>query len=154
MTTPDSRLPVAPSPAEAVALAPLTGARAAMLAQVEAWAAINSGSRNLAGLDAMAAVLADAFKPLDGVVTRVPAAAVESVDAAGRVIALAHGDNLHIVKRPDAPLRVLLTGHMDTVFAVDHPFQATRWIDADTLNGPGVADMKGCLLYTSDAADE
>lgn len=143
MMTPDSRLAVAPSPAEAVALAPLAGARAAMLAQVEAWAAINSGSRNLAGLDTMASVLADAFKPLQGEVKRVPAAAVESVDAAGRVVALAHGDNLHIVQRPDAAVRVLLTGHMDTVFAVDHPFQATRWIDADTLNGPGVADMKG-----------
>ena len=32
---------------------------------------------------------------------------------------------------------------MDTVFGADHPFQALRWIDADTLNGPGVADMKG-----------
>jgi glutamate carboxypeptidase len=29
------------------------------------------------------------------------------------------------------------------VFGADHPFQACRWIDADTLNGPGVADMKG-----------
>jgi len=143
MTIPDSRLAVAPTAAELAALAPLGGARAAMLAQVEAWAAINSGSRNLAGLDAMASALAEAFAPLGGVVTRVPAAAVDSVDASGRVVALAHGDNLHIVKRPEAPVRVLLTGHMDTVFAADHPFQSLRWIDADTLNGPGVADMKG-----------
>jgi glutamate carboxypeptidase len=143
MTTPDSRLAVSPSAAEITALAPLADARAAMLAQVEAWAAINSGSRNLAGLEAMATVLAAAFASLGGVVTRVPAAAVDSVDGGGRVVALAHGDNLHIVKRPDAPVRVLLTGHMDTVFAIDHPFQSLRWIDAETLNGPGVADMKG-----------
>jgi glutamate carboxypeptidase len=45
--------------------------------------------------------------------------------------------------RPDAPLQLLFTGHMDTVFAVDHPFQAVRWLDDATLNGPGVADMKG-----------
>ena len=134
---------VPPSPAEAAALAPLADARETMLAQVEAWAAINSGSRNLAGLGAVATVLADAFASLGGVVTRVPAAVVDSVDGGGRVVALAHGDNLHIVKRPDAPVRVLLTGHMDTVFAVDHPFQSLRWIDAETLNGPGVADMKG-----------
>jgi glutamate carboxypeptidase len=139
----DSCSAVSPSPAEAAALAPIVEARATMLVQIEAWAAINSGSRNLAGLDTMASVLADAFKPLGGEVARVPAAMVESVAADGRVVALAHGDNLHIVKRPDAAVRVLLTGHMDTVFAVDHPFQATRWIDADTLNGPGVADMKG-----------
>ena len=143
MTSSDSRPAVSPSAAEMAALAPLADARAAMLAQVEAWAAINSGSRNLAGLDAVATVLAAAFASLGGVVTRVPAAAVDSVDGGGRVVALAHGDNLHIVKRPDAPVRVLLTGHMDTVFAVDHPFQSLRWIDAETLNGPGVADMKG-----------
>ena len=143
MTSSDSRRAVSPSAAEAAALAPLAGARATMLAQVEAWAAINSGSRNLAGLGAVATVLADAFASLGGVVTRVPAAVVDSVDGGGRVVALAHGDNLHIVKRPDAPVRVLLTGHMDTVFAVDHPFQSLRWIDAETLNGPGVADMKG-----------
>jgi glutamate carboxypeptidase len=45
--------------------------------------------------------------------------------------------------RPQANRRYLLTGHMDTVFPIDHPFQTTRWLDAETLNGPGVADMKG-----------
>ena len=134
---------VLPSPGEAIALARLAGERGTMLAQVEAWAAINSGSRNLAGLDAVTSVLANAFAPLGGVVTRAAAAAVESIDAAGHCVAQPHGDNLHIVKRPDAPVRVLLTGHMDTVFGADHPFQALRWIDAETLNGPGVADMKG-----------
>ena len=43
-----------------------------------------------------------------------------------------------------APARqLLLTGHMDTVFAIDHPFQALTWLDDGVLNGPGVADMKG-----------
>ncbi len=32
---------------------------------------------------------------------------------------------------------------MDTVFPADHAFQRLRWLDAETLNGPGVADMKG-----------
>jgi glutamate carboxypeptidase len=45
--------------------------------------------------------------------------------------------------RPHAPRRYLLTGHMDTVFPLDDPFQATTWLDDQTLNGPGVADMKG-----------
>ncbi len=40
---------------------------------------------------------------------------------------------------------MLFTGHMDTVFPVDHPFQALAWLDANTLNGPGTADMKGGL---------
>ena len=32
---------------------------------------------------------------------------------------------------------------MDTVFGADHPFQSLAWTDSATLNGPGVADMKG-----------
>ena len=38
-----------------------------MLDQVLAWAAVNSGSRNLAGLERMADLLADAFAALPGV---------------------------------------------------------------------------------------
>src|SRR3546814_7040465 len=34
---------------------------------------------------------------------------------------------------------------MDTVYPCDQPFQAQRFLDANTLNGPGVADMKGGL---------
>jgi len=131
------------SQAEAQALAPIAGMRTRMLDHVSAWSAINSGSRNLGGLEAMADVLVAAVAPLGGEATLVDAAAVDQVDAGGQVVAQAHGRNLHVVKRGTAPVRVLLTGHMDTVFAADHPFQATRWIDAETLNGPGVADMKG-----------
>jgi glutamate carboxypeptidase len=32
---------------------------------------------------------------------------------------------------------------MDTVFPADHSFQTANWLDGETLNGPGVADMKG-----------
>lgn len=131
------------TPDEARALAVIDGQRPAMLARIEAWAAINSGSHNRDGLARMADVLADAFAPLGGAVRRVPGAAGSLVDTAGQVQAVAHGDNLHIVKRPNAPTRVLLTGHMDTVFAADHAFQTCRWLDDNRLNGPGVADMKG-----------
>lgn len=131
------------SPAESAALALLAGQRGAMLGEIEGWAAINSGSGNLAGLARMADALAATFAPLGGDIRRVPAAPASQLGSDGRERALAHGDNLHIVKRPDAPLRVLLTGHMDTVFGPDHAFQACRWLDGDTLNGPGVADMKG-----------
>jgi glutamate carboxypeptidase len=131
------------SAAESAVLARLDGQRPAMLAQIEAWAAINSGSRNPDGLARMADLLAAAFAPLGGSITRMAAAPATRLTADGREVPQPHGDNLHIVKRPQAPVRVLLTGHMDTVFGADHPFQACRWLDADTLNGPGVADMKG-----------
>ncbi len=130
------------SGAERTALAALDGGRGAMLARIEAWTAINSGSRNLAGLAAMAEQLGDAFAPLGDVVLRDPAP-VTAIGADGVERSQPHGQNLHVTCRPDAPLRVLLTGHMDTVFAADHPFQAGRWRDADTLNAPGAADMKG-----------
>ena len=114
-----------------------------MLDQVLEWSAVNSGSRNIDGLGRMAALLGDAFSSLPGSVVLVDAAPVDAVDPSGRKIDLQHGRNLHLKVRPDAPAQLLFTGHMDTVFAADHPFQQTRWLDDEVLNGPGVADMKG-----------
>jgi len=116
-----------------------------MLDQVLAWSAINSGSRNLAGLERVGAVLADAFSALPGQLRLVDSAPVENVDPAGRRLAVQHGQNLHLTVRPDAPVQLLFTGHMDTVFAIDHPFQQAQWLEDGVLNGPGVADMKGGL---------
>ncbi len=114
-----------------------------MLAQVERWAAINSGTTNLAGLKTVAGLLADAFSGLPGDVALIAPDPVESVDAKGIVTEVQRGDHLKVSVRPDAPVRVLLTGHMDTVFAADHPFQSLRWREDGVLNGPGTADMKG-----------
>src|SRR5574338_616598 len=114
-----------------------------MLEQVLAWSAVNSGSRNLDGLARMAALLADAFSELPGEVELVEPASVESVDTRGQTIAIEHGRHLHLRVRPDAPVQLLFTGHMDTVFGADHAFQHTRWLEEGVLNGPGVADMKG-----------
>ena len=117
-------------------------AQSTMLANVEAWAAVNSGSRNLVGLARVAGLIGDAFATLPGELRLVDPAPVDAIDALGRSYDLPHGQHLHLTVRPEAPLQILLTGHMDTVFAVDHPFQALSWIDAGTLGGPGVADMK------------
>jgi glutamate carboxypeptidase len=114
-----------------------------MLIQVERWAAINSGTRNLAGLKAFAGLLADEFAVLPGDLALVKGDPVESVGADGSVSTIAHGDHLHLRVRPDASIQMLFTGHMDTVFATDHPFQTMQWLEPGVLNGPGVADMKG-----------
>ena len=114
-----------------------------MLDQVLQWSAINSGSRNLAGLERIAAILADAFSALPGEAKLVEAAPVDAVDSAGRPVAVEHGRNLHLTVRPDAPVQLMFTGHMDTVFGETHEFQQTRWLEDGVLNGPGVADMKG-----------
>jgi glutamate carboxypeptidase len=116
-----------------------------MLDQVLAWAAINSGSRNLAGLERMADLLVDAFAALPGLIRLERPAKVDAVDSAGRKIVIEHGRHLHLTVRPTAPVQLLFTGHMDTVFGPDHAFQQTRWLEDGVLNGPGVADMKGGL---------
>lgn len=116
-----------------------------MLTQVEAWSAVNSGSHNLVGLGRVAGLLADAFAALPGEPVLREAAAVDAVSPSGERFPVQHGRNLHLAVRPEAPVQLLLTGHMDTVFAADHPFQDVFWRDEGVLGGPGVADMKGGL---------
>ncbi|MBX9882020.1 MAG: hydrolase [Sphingomonas sp.] len=118
---------------------------APMRGWVETWAAVNSGTRNLAGLRTMAGLLADAFAALPGALALVPPAPVETVLADGGVLALDHGAHLLLTVRPEAPVQLLFTGHMDTVYPADHPFQTLTWLESGVLNGPGVADMKGGL---------
>jgi glutamate carboxypeptidase len=118
---------------------------APMLERTLEWAAINSGTRNLAGLSAMAATLADAFSVLPGALDLVEPEPVETVTPGGVVEPLSHGRHLLLTVRPDAPVQLLLTGHMDTVFAADHPFQQAQWLADGRLNAPGAADMKGGL---------
>ncbi len=100
---------------------------------LSAWAEINSGSGHLAGLDRMRAALRTEFGRFSG-------AQIEELPCAGTAAAL------RIRVRPEAATRILLNGHFDTVYEANDPFQQCRWLDAERLNGPGVADMKGGLL--------
>ena len=121
-----------------------------ILARVLDWAAVNSGTANLAGLAQIADMLAEAFAALPGDITLREPASVERVNAQGRIEPVECGRHLVLRVRPDAQRRVLLTGHMDTVYAADHPFQACDWLDQETLHGPGTADMKGGLSLMLD----
>ena len=116
---------------------------APMLAQVQTWSAINTGTANLAGLASQAALLANAFSELPGAVTLERPGPVQAVSPAGTEVAVEYGQHLVLRVRPEAQRRFLLTGHMDTVFPASDPFQSQAWLDETTLNGPGVADMKG-----------
>lgn len=118
----------------------------AMLARVVEWAGVNSGTGNLAGLAAMADRIAAACAPLPGDIRLVEPEPVERMTSAGRVEPVAHGRHLVATIRPDAPRRMLFFGHMDTVYAVDHPFQTVGWRTDGALVGPGVTDMKGGLV--------
>jgi glutamate carboxypeptidase len=114
-----------------------------MLAQVQAWSAINSGSGNLTGLATTADMLANAFATLPGDIALHAPVTVDRVRADGVIEAVEHGKHLVVTVRPEAKIQMLFTGHMDTVFPVDHSFQEQKWLEDGILNGPGVADMKG-----------
>ncbi|KQN26401.1 hypothetical protein ASE86_09835 [Sphingomonas sp. Leaf33] len=114
-----------------------------MLERTLAWSAVNSGTGNLTGLAEVADKLVEAFSSLPGAISLVDPAPAERVTTDGRVEPIANGRHLVLRVRPDAPRRMLFTGHMDTVYAADHPFQTIRELPDGRINGPGVADMKG-----------
>ncbi|MCH2547282.1 MAG: hydrolase [Alphaproteobacteria bacterium] len=118
-----------------------------MLDMTLTWAHINSGSYNLNGLADMATALESEFGALEPDSSeKIDLTPLEAVSADGTVVHIPLGQALRFRKRSNAPLKVLLTGHMDTVFPKDHSFQSCTKMDSDTINGPGVADMKGGLV--------
>ena len=114
-----------------------------LLQRTVQWAKINSGTTNLDGLASVARMLVDAFSALPGETHLVDPEPVETVRADGSVDLVQRGQHLVTSVRPQAPVRILLTGHMDTVFSADHPFQQIVERESGILNGPGLADMKG-----------
>jgi glutamate carboxypeptidase len=92
----------------------------------------NSGTRNFEGVRAVAAMMQAELEPLGFTVRWVP---MPETGRAGHLVAEHKGRGKHI----------LLIGHMDTVFEKDSPFQ--KFVRrGDTVEGPGVSDMKGGLV--------
>lgn len=107
---------------------------------------LNSGSFNTAGVDACAARLRQLFAPLGAEAESIAVAPYRYTDDRGEWRERPLGQALRLRKRPEAPLRVFLCGHLDTVFGAEHPFQSARVAGDDRMHGPGVADLKGGLL--------
>lgn len=119
----------------------------AMLRHLIDWAAINSGSGNVAGLKRMAGAIYPLLADLSGETRQLDLPPGKSIDSRGEVRELPLGPSLHAVKtQAGAALRVFLGIHFDTVYDADHPFQSVKEIDDNTLNGPGVVDAKGGLV--------
>ena len=106
------------------------------------WCAINSGSRNLAGLEAMAEPLVAAMAEI-GPVERIPLADTQEVAADGTIRDVKTSDSLRLRVRPEAPVQIVLTGHYDTVYPAETRFREVVTRDDGALHGPGIADMKG-----------
>jgi glutamate carboxypeptidase len=91
---------------------------------------INSGTMNFAGVRQVADVLSAQLDSL-GFNTR-------WVDGAPF-----HRAGHLVAEHPGPGPKLLLIGHLDTVFEPDHPFQKFERLDDSTARGPGVIDMKG-----------
>ena len=94
---------------------------------------INSGTSNLAGVREVGRLFTAELDAL-GFTTR-------WVDGAG------WGRAGHLIAergsaKPGLP-KIVLVGHLDTVFDADSPFQRFQRLDDSTATGPGVIDMKG-----------
>lgn len=117
-----------------------------MVDQLHQFCDINSGTTNLPGLAAMADALQQVYKPLADTIQSKKSAPLSIINMAGNTTTQQCGDVLFISKRPHLKRRILLSGHMDTVYAATNPFQKLTYINDNYVNGPGVADMKGGLI--------
>ncbi len=118
---------------------------------VVALAEINSGSFHPEGVERTAQCLADLAGELDpDAIDLMPVGPTPVMESDGTLAERPVGPALVARKRSDAPVQVLLFGHLDTVFGVDHPFQRVERLGT-RLHGPGVADCKGGLVIALEA---
>jgi glutamate carboxypeptidase len=130
------------APADRVMLDALGEEGPAMIARAIGWCAINSGSRNLDGLQRMAEPLAAAMEAI-GPVEHIPLTDTQEIAADGSIRSVPTTAALCLRVRPDAPVQVALTGHYDTVYPAETHFREVVTRADGALHGPGIADMKG-----------
>jgi glutamate carboxypeptidase len=118
------------SPEQAIVRA-VEAANADGLALLERVVNINSGTQNLAGVRAVGAAFRSELDAVGFETRWIDGAAWHR---AGHLVATHPG-----TRGP----KILLIGHLDTVFEPDSPFQKFERVDANTARGPGIIDMKG-----------
>jgi glutamate carboxypeptidase len=104
------------------------------IALLETLVNVNSGTMNFAGVARVGQIMSAELQPL-GFTTRWRT--MSEVARAGHLIAEYHGSG--------HGKRLLLIGHLDTVFEPDSPFQRYQR-RGNSAEGPGVNDMKGGLV--------
>jgi glutamate carboxypeptidase len=115
---------------ERAIVAAVDSGNAAALALLETAVNINSGTHNFAGVRAVGDLFRKEFDALGFKTTWVDGAGFKR---AGHLVA----------DHPGKGPRIILIGHLDTVFERDSPFQKFRRVDDKTATGPGIIDMKG-----------
>lgn len=92
---------------------------------------INSGTMNFDGVRKVGKELMPLFQELG---MEVHWADGKAFNRAGHLVAKVEGGK---------GKKLLLIGHLDTVFEPDSPAQEWEQVDENTIKGPGIADMKG-----------
>jgi glutamate carboxypeptidase len=109
----------------------------AMLERTATLVAIDSSSHDPEGVDRVSALMADPFAGMGFAVDRLP--------LGGR------GDRVSAKLDLGAGPKVLVLGHADTVWpagtAAEWPFERR----GETASGPGIGDMKGCVVMAAHA---
>lgn len=124
-----------PSAAEKTMIATVDAEAARHLDLLERLVNQNSGTRNIDGVRKVRDMLVPEFEAL-GFTTRW--VLQDAVNRAGHL----HFEH----KGRKGTKRLLLIGHLDTVFEPDHPFQKFTRVDGDTVAGPGAGDDKGGIV--------
>lgn len=104
----------------------------AFVDELREWVAIDSGSRNPAGVDRLGDRLVARLAAMGFEVNRHPTATFGAA-VVGR-------------RKGSGRVRTLLLGHLDTVFPDGTAAARPMAIDGDHVTGPGVSDMKGGIL--------
>lgn len=103
------------------------------LKSIEQAVNINSGSMNLKGVRQVGDLMRGQYDALGFETQWLDGSAFER---AGHLVATWHSKN------PNAK-RILMIGHLDTVFAINDDFQKFELLGNNQAAGPGVVDMKG-----------
>ena len=113
-------------------IATVDAEQARTLAMLEIWVNQNSGSLNMEGVTRVGDMLRAELEPLGFEVEWLD---MRATGRAGHLVARHKGNG--------RGKRMLLIGHLDTVFEPDSPFQ--RWVrkSPDEAEGPGAGDDKG-----------
>ena len=128
------------TPSEQKIVQAVDAENASLVSFLEQLVNVNSGTMNPAGVHQVADMLAPRFQALGFQVRWIP---MDEIHRAG-----------HLIAEHPAPggKRILLIGHLDTVFEKDSPFQ--RWErKGDVATGPGSTDIKGGDMVLLGALD-
>lgn len=116
--------------------------KTAILQKLRKWVSINTFSWNIEGLNQLSSLLQSDFEILGGKSRFYPLLPQKTL-IEGHFETRPLAQALRIFKRPEAPIQILLGGHIDTVYPLTNSFQNIEEKELGIWKGPGVADMKG-----------